>query len=212
MGNAARIKELYTYQDYQKLPEGVRLEILDGVVYDMTPSPTVSHQRVVMRFGTVIYRFFKGKGCTPFIAPLDVVLDDINVVEPDVFVVCDSNKITEANIKGAPDLIVEVLSPSTGVRDRRAKKKLYQNHGVKEYLIASPMEETVERFFLKQDGRYGESELFAWHESFASLLFPELIFDLRVIFEKEDVEYVADPNFPEWLREKLHESGVSETK
>jgi hypothetical protein len=71
------------------------------------------------------------------------------------------------------------------------------------------MEETVERFFLKQDGRYGESELFAWHESFTSLLFPELMFDLRVIFEKEDVvESVADPNVPEWLKEKLNKSRV----
>jgi Uma2 family endonuclease len=213
MGNTVRNIEPYTYQEYQKLPEGVRLEILDGVVYDMAASPSAKHQRVVLNFGEVVNRHFRGKGCTPFIAPMDVVLDDINVVEPDVFIVCDSNKITEANIKGAPDLIVEVLSPSTGVRDRRSKKKLYQNHGVREYLIASPMEETVERFYLKQDGSYGESELFAWHESFASLLFPELMFDLRVIFEKEDVvESVADPNVPEWLKEKLNKAGEPETK
>ncbi|MEI6704993.1 MAG: Uma2 family endonuclease [Deltaproteobacteria bacterium] len=208
MGNVARKIEPYTYQEYQKLREGERLEIIDGVVYDMSPSPTVKHQRIVLAFAAKVHGFFKGKVCTPFVAPMDVVLDDINVVEPDVFVVCDKSKITEANIKGAPDLIVEVLSPSTGVKDRRTKKHLYQTHGVKEYLIVSPMEETVERFYLKDDGRYGESDIFAWHESFASRVFPDLIFDMRVIFEKEDVEYVADPNEPDWIKEKLKESGV----
>jgi len=208
MGNTARKIEPYTYQEYQKLPEGERLEIIDGTVYDMSPSPTVKHQRIVLNLGEVVNRHFRGKECTPFIAPMDIVLDDINVVEPDVFVVCDKSKITEANVKGAPDLIVEVLSPSTGVKDRRTKKHLYQTHRVKEYLIVSPMEETVERFFLKKDGRYGESDIFAWHESFASRIFPDLIFDMRAIFEKEDVEYVADPNEPEWIKEKLKESGV----
>jgi Uma2 family endonuclease len=201
MGNTARKIEPYTYQDYQKLPEGERLEIIDGIVYDMSPSPTVKHQRIVLNFGEVVNRHFRGKECTPFIAPMDVVLDDINVVEPDVFVVCDKSKITEANIKGAPDLIIEVLSPSTGVKDRRTKKHLYQTHGVKEYLIVSPMEETVERFALKEDGRYGESDIFAWHESFASRIFPDLIFDMRMIFEKGDV--VAESHMPEWLAKRL---------
>jgi len=170
-----------------KLPEGERLEILDGVPYDMSPSPSVKHQKVVLNFGEVVNRHFREKECTPFIAPVDVVLDDINVVEPDVFVVCDKSKITDANIKGAPDLIIEVLSPSTGLKDRRTKKQIYQAHGVKEYLIVSPMEETVERFYLKEDVRYGESDIFSWHESFASKMFPDLIFDMRFIFDKEDL-------------------------
>lgn len=208
MANTAQKIAPFTYQDYQKLPEGERLEIIDGVVYDMTPSPTVKHQKIVGNFFGLVHGFFKGKECTPFVAPMDVVLDDINVVEPDVFVVCDKSKITEANIKGAPDLIIEVLSPSNSVKDRRVKKQLYQAHGVREYLIVSPMEETVERFYLKADGRYGESDIFDWHESFASRIFPDLIFNMRVIFDKEDVEYVADPNEPEWHKNMLKEMGV----
>ena len=141
-------------------------------------------------------------------APMDVVLDDINVVEPDVFVVCDKSKITEANIKGAPDLIIEVLSPSTSLKDRREKKWLYGQHGVKEYIIVSPMDETAERFFLETGTKYGESDIFGWHESFASRVFPDLIFELQVIFEKEGVEVVAEPNPPEWIAEKLKQSGV----
>jgi Uma2 family endonuclease len=139
---------------------------------------------------------------------MDVVLDDINVVEPDVFVVCDTSKITDANIKGAPDLIIEVLSPSTSVKDRREKKHIYQQHGVREYIIVNPLDETVERFFLDDSGRYRESDIFGWHDAFASRIFPDLIFSLWVIFEKEDIEYVADTNVPEWLAEKLRLSGV----
>lgn len=195
----ANLKLLYpapfTYQEYEKLPEDVRLEIIDGVVYDMAASPVVKHQKIVIKLATFVERFFSGKPCTPFVAPLDVVLDDINVVEPDIFVVCDESKITEKNIKGAPDLIIEVLSPSNIIKDRRTKKWLYEQHGVKEFIIISPMEESAERYWLV-DGKYGLPELFNWDESFYSKLFPELYFDLRMIFEKENV--VSEPE-PEWV-------------
>jgi hypothetical protein len=79
---------------------------------------------------------------------------------------------------------------------------------VREYIIVNPFDETAERFERGNNGRYGESDIFAWHDSFASRIFPDLIFHLRVIFEKEDVEYVADANVPEWLAEKLKQSGV----
>ncbi|HIJ88431.1 MAG TPA: Uma2 family endonuclease [Desulfuromonadales bacterium] len=187
--------EPYTYQEYEKLPEGVRLEIIDGVVYDMAPSPVVKHQVIVLKLATMFEKFFIGKPCKPFVAPLDVVLDDINVVEPDVFVVCDPEKITEKNIKGAPDLVIEVLSPSNIIKDRRTKKWLYEQHRVQEFIIISPMEESAERYWLV-DGKYGVAELFNWDESFYSKLFPDLYFDLRVIFEKEHV--VSEPD-PAWL-------------
>jgi Uma2 family endonuclease len=190
-----KYSEPYTYQQYEELPEGVRLEIIGGVVYDMTASPLVKHQQIVVNLAALFYQFFKGKPCRPFVAPLDVVLDDINVVEPDVFVVCDQDKITEKNIKGAPDLVIEVLSPSNNVKDRRDKKWLYERHGVREYILISPMEENAERYWLVE-GRYGSPDVFAWNETFASLLFPDLLFDLQDIFEKNDV--VAEPD-PIWL-------------
>jgi Uma2 family endonuclease len=187
--------EPFTYQEYEKLPENVRLEIINGVVYDMAASPPVRHQVIVLKLATMFEKIFSGKPCKPFVAPLDVVLDDINVVEPDVFVVCDPDKITEKNIKGAPDLIIEVLSPSNNIKDRRNKKWLYEGHGVKEFIIISPMEETAERYWLV-DGKYGLPELFNWDESFYSNLFPEMFFDLREHFEKENV--VSEPD-PAWL-------------
>jgi Uma2 family endonuclease len=207
MGSTARKIENYTIHEYQKLPEAERLEIIDGTTYDMSPSPTVKHQIIAGHFFGIARDCFRGKECKPFIAPMDVVLDDINVVQPDVFIVCDRSKITEANIKGAPDLIIEVLSPATSLKDRREKKRIYQDHGVREYIIVSPTDETTERFTLV-DGSYGGADIFGWHDSFASRIFPELIFNMRVIFEKENVEYVADPNVPEWLKEELKRSGV----
>lgn len=187
--------EPYTYQQYEELPEGVRLEIIGGVVYDMAASPNVRHQAITGNIYSIIKVFLRGKPCKPFMAPLDIVLDDINVVEPDVFVVCDQDKITEKNIQGAPDLVIEVLSPSNNVKDRRDKKWLYERHGVREYILISPMEENAERYWLVE-GRYGAPDVFAWNETFASLLFPDLLFDLQDIFEKNDV--VAEPD-PIWL-------------
>jgi Uma2 family endonuclease len=208
VGNTAQRIEPYTYQQYLNSPADERLEIINGTTYDMSPSPTVKHQTIVGHFFGIAREYFRGKECKPFVAPMDVVLDEINVVEPDVFVVCDRSKIGDANIKGAPDLIIEVLSPSTSLKDRREKKNIYQQHGVREYIIVNPLDETAERFHLGEGGRYGESDIFGWHDAFASRIFTELIFHLRIVFEKEDVEYVADPNVPEWLKEKLKLSGV----
>lgn len=187
--------EQFTYEKYSQLTDDQRMEIIDGVVYDMSPSPNVKHQEIVGHVYTHIREHLQGKPCKPFVAPLDIVLDDINVVEPDIFVVCDPDKITEKNIKGAPDLIIEVLSPSNVIKDRRTKKWLYEQHGVKEFIIISPMEESAERYWLI-DGKYGLPELYNWDENFNSKLFPELLFDLRVIFGKENV--VSEPE-PAWV-------------
>jgi Uma2 family endonuclease len=194
--------EQFTYEKYSQLSGGERMEIIAGVVYDMSPSPNVKHQEIVGHVYSLIREHLRGKPCKPFMAPLDIVLDDINIVEPDVFVVCDQDKITDKNIKGAPDLVIEVLSPSNIIKDRRTKKWLYEQHGVKEFIIISPMEESAERYWLV-DGKYGLPELYNWDESFYSNLFPELLFDLRVIFDKQNV--VAEPE-PVWLQE-LRRSG-----
>jgi Uma2 family endonuclease len=197
---SVKYPEPFTYQEYLNLPEGALLEIIDGVVYDMAAAPSTRHQIIAGNLFFALKDCFRGKGCTPFMAPLDVVLDDINVVEPDLFVVCDPAKITERNVSGAPDLIIEVLSPSSSLRDRREKKWLYQRHGVREYLIASPLDETVERYWLEENGAYGVADIFGWDEKLPSRLFPDLIFDLRVVFGKEDV--VAESHVPTWLPEK----------
>lgn len=185
MGSTAkRIDKTYTYADYLTWPDGERWEIIDGDAYDMTPAPSFAHQQVVIKLAAAFVSFFRDKSCVPCVAPFDVVLDDTNVVQPDLLVVCDPGKIAGANIQGAPDLIVEVLSPSTMLKDKREKKALYERFGVKEYLLVHPHDELVERFRLF-DGRYEAADVFNWDETLTSDAFPDLTLNLWEIFGKE---------------------------
>src|SRR5512138_3388422 len=114
MGSPAKgIPQKYTYEDYLTWPDDERWEVIGGEAYAMTPAPTTGHQRISRELGRIVVSFFRGKTCEPFFAPTDVVLDDRNIVQPDMLVVCDPSKVTEKNIQGAPDLVVEILSPST---------------------------------------------------------------------------------------------------
>jgi len=151
----------FTYNDYITWPDDERWELIDGVPYNMSPAPSTIHQIISLNFSYLLKTNLKGGPCMPFMAPTDVVLSDDGVVQPDVFVVCDKNKITKKNIQGPPDLVVEVLSPATKLKDRREKKWLYQKYGVKEYIILDPIEKYVEQFYLRDSGKYGESGIFA---------------------------------------------------
>lgn len=185
MGSPARgINQTYTYADYLTWPDDERWEIIDGEAYAMTPAPTTTHQRIIGNIFTRVDQFFRGKPCVPFIAPTDVVLDDRNIVQPDILVVCEPSKITQKNIQGAPDLVIEILSPSTSVKDRREKKLLYERFGVLEYIIIDPFGEAAERFALIE-GRYAASDIVNWDEVLKSTAFPELHLQLWEVFGKE---------------------------
>ena len=177
-------KEKYSYADYVTWPDGERWEIIGGEAWNMTPAPTTKHQRIVVSLTLVLGAQVEKAGCIPFVSPTDAVLDDHNVVQPDFLVVCDKAKVTPANIRGAPDLIVEVLSPATRIRDMREKRKLYECFGVREYLIFHPEDEMVERFRLVA-GRYEAADIFNWDETMTLDAFPEITFNLRQIFDKE---------------------------
>lgn len=185
---AVKKEKRYTYRDYLTWSEEERWEIIDGVAYNMSPAPKVKHQRVVSNLDRRLGDRVEQKGCRLFIAPTDVVLDEYNVVQPDVFVVCDMDKITGDNIQGAPDLIFEVVSPSTEVKDRREKKDLYERFGVEEYIIVFPEREYVERYCLRE-GKYGASEIFNWDEVLMSPCSFEIETNLWEIFEKEKPEH-----------------------
>jgi Uma2 family endonuclease len=181
---ALQLEQKWTYTDYLTWDDGQRWEIIDGEAYAMSPAPVLRHQVIIGNIFTLFHVFLRGKSCRPFIAPTDVVFDDENVVQPDMVVVCDPNKLAGANIQGAPDLIIEILSPATNLRDRRKKKALYERFGVKEYLIVDPVAETVDRYLLV-DEKYGAPEIFDWSEPLTLHLFPELTLNLWEIFEKE---------------------------
>jgi len=148
----------YTVADYMNWPDEERWELIDGVAYDMSPAPTIKHQNITGSLYSILREQIKGKTCQPFIAPVDVMLSDIDVVQPDVIVVCDPKKITERNIQGAPDWVAEVLSPGTARKDLREKKALFERSGVKEYVVLDPVQAWVQRFVLV-DGVYGSGEI-----------------------------------------------------
>lgn len=149
-------KQKYTLEDYYRLPDEQRVELIDGVFYDMA-APTTMHQIIGAKIFRGIADYIeKKKGrCVPFMAPVDVQLDcdEYTMVQPDVLVVCDRDKIIRRCIYGAPDLIVEVLSPSTRWKDMSLKLRKYQNAGVREYWIVDLEKKRVLVYEFGKNGR-----------------------------------------------------------
>ena len=148
MEAARKLDSYYTYADYCTWGDDERWELIDGAAYAMAPAPSRGHQTISGKLFRQIGDFLDGKPCEVFIAPFDVRLNaggaDDTVVQPDILVVCDESKLKNgAGVIGAPDLIIEVLSPSTERRDRVTKFDLYMRSGVREYWIVDPVSKTV---------------------------------------------------------------------
>ena len=148
---------LYTYADYASWDEDSRCELIDGVIYMMS-SPSRRHQGIIVELSYQLTSFLKGKPCKVFIAPFDVCLStagdkDRTVVQPDVLVVCDKSKLESKRCNGAPDMVIEVLSPSTASKDKVRKLNKYLEAGVKEYWIVDPADRTVSVCLL-ESGNY----------------------------------------------------------
>lgn len=187
MALAQKTKKGFTYADYLTWPDDERWELIDGEAYNMSPAPTVKHQKITGNLYILLSSHPEKRAeCFVGIAPTDVVLSEYNVVQPDVFVVCDEKKITEANIQGAPDLIVEVLSPATALKDKREKKALYEKYGVKEYIIVEPVAQYVERFLFEEGGFYGKCGIFGPKEVLPLVSLKKIDIPLWEIFEVEE--------------------------
>ena len=167
----------WTYSHYAALPEdGQRYEVIDGVLYYMTPAPSVWHQKVALRIARFLSTYVEDAGLGQvFIAPVDVELAPKSVVQPDVFVLLNASlsKITPERIQGAPDLVVEVSSPSTVGYDRRDKQDTYAMAGVPEYWIVDPNAHTVEILTLK-DKVYTSLGFFRDENTLLSPIVPSL--------------------------------------
>lgn len=146
----------FTYRDYINLPESEteRHELLEGELI-MVPSPNEPHQKVSRNLEFIIWEFVKQRKLgMVYDAPIDVVLSKEVVVQPDIIFISEKRKgiITKKNIKGTPDLVIEILSPGTSGKDRTIKHTLYARYGVKEYWIAGPKKENIEIYVLEKEG------------------------------------------------------------
>ena len=159
--------ERFTYRQYRTWPDSERWELIEGQAWSMSPAPRRVHQELVWRFSSLLSSFLKGKPCKAFTAPFDVLLpagdeadDEVDtVVQPDIVVYCDTSKLTEAGARGAPELAVEILSPSTSKKDMNEKFSLYEKRDVREYWAIDPGNKAVQVWRRGRDGRYDAGEL-----------------------------------------------------
>jgi Uma2 family endonuclease len=178
-----KIRPRKTVEDFLKLPEGVRAELIEGEIY-MSPSPKKRHQQTVLRLARLLSDFVESRGQGEiFIAPFDVHLPGGDVVEPDVIFVSRANGgIVRDWIRGTPDLLIEVVSPDNAERDRAIKRDLYARNGVPEYWIVDPEESSVE--VLKRHGAaYEPWGYFEIADTLTSATLTGLTLPVRAIFE-----------------------------
>jgi Uma2 family endonuclease len=182
----------YTYSDYLLWQFSERVELFKGYIHKMSPAPARTHQKVSRKLTRYIDRYFENKTCEFFVAPFDVRLVNYKaskidnqihtVVQPDLCIICDEKKLDEKGCIGAPDLVIEILSPGNSKKEMGVKFDLYQENGVKEYWIVEPSEKTIFIYKL-QHGIYIGLKPCIEGGKITSPLFPDLDFDIEKIFE-----------------------------
>ncbi|MHB8124079.1 MAG: Uma2 family endonuclease [Desulfitobacteriaceae bacterium] len=182
----------YTYADYLIWPEDERWEIIDGIPY-LKAAPAPVHQEILMELSRQIANYLENKPCKVYPAPFCVRLPQgseknekevKNIVEPDISIVCDKSKIDNKGCNGAPDLIIEIISPSSTKKDRVVKFNMYEEAGVKEYWIVEPEQKLVSVFLLQNSERYSRPDMYTDENSVKVSLFPDLIIDLSAVFTR----------------------------
>lgn len=178
----------FTYANYCQWQGDERWELVEGEAYLMSPAPSFRHQEIVAELTTQLVTHLRGKTCRAVASPLDVLLpgegeDDeevTTVVQPDLVVICDPSKIRNFGIRGAPDLVVEVLSPGSTTRDEMLKKDLYQHHGVREYWIVDPQARNIKVYHL-EGSRYKAAQIHRG-AGLRSVVLPSFELDWSLLF------------------------------
>jgi Uma2 family endonuclease len=181
----------YLYRDYKAWPEDERWELIEGVAWNMSPAPSMGHQAISMELSHALRAFLGKSGCRVFAAPFDVLLpekqgqaeDEVsNVVQPDLAVICDPSRLRPFGCLGAPDWVIEILSPYTSRRDMAEKRSLYERHGVREYWIVDPGNKYVHAYRRREDGRYGDPEVFLGAATITSTVCPGFTLAIGELF------------------------------
>jgi Uma2 family endonuclease len=157
----------FTYRQYKTWPDTERWELIDGHAWSMSPAPRPRHQTLLGKLHLEFGTFLRGKPCIVFLAPFDVLIpraeepdDEVDtVVQPDLVVFCERSRVTEKGSRGAPDVAVEILSPSTSKKDLNEKFRLYERSGVREYWVVDPGNRSILVYRRGNDGRFDQGEL-----------------------------------------------------
>ncbi|MBR1743163.1 MAG: Uma2 family endonuclease [Lachnospiraceae bacterium] len=176
-------QEAITLEQYETLPEDRRVEIFENIAYDMA-SPSQIHQTISMELSTILNNYMKRKKgtCRVFSAPFDVKLSDkpLTIVQPDIMVICDKDKLDGKRCNGAPDFIIEIVSPTTPSHDYIRKLYYYEQYGVREYWIVDPRQKTVNVYFFEKN-IIGVS--YPFHATIKVNLYEDLFIDFSEIAE-----------------------------
>jgi Uma2 family endonuclease len=191
------LNKTYSYADYLQWTFQERLELIKGKVFKMTPAPASSHQKISWNISGELYSYLKKKPCQAFSAPFDVKLPSrtavndsqiYTVVQPDICVVCDAHKIDRKGCTGAPDIVIEILSPGNSQKELRNKYEVYEESGVKEYWIVSVQNLSFLRYTLNVEGRYQASRLLTLGDQLTTPILPGFALNLDAVFEGIDPE------------------------
>ena len=208
MNNLAEEKR-YIYSDYIKWDNDIKYELIDGIAYAMA-SPSPEHQAISGELHGQLWQFLKGKTCKIY-AALDVRLNadsfDDTVVQPDLLIVCDKSKINGRSIKGTPDMIIEILSPSNTAHDLKTKFILYQKTGVREYWIADPFTKTIQVYILK-NGKYSKGIIYRDDDIVPVYTLKGCEINLADVFDES--EYSIESGIKPKIIEAMKAKGISE--
>jgi Uma2 family endonuclease len=183
---------IYTYADYLSWRFKEAVELIRGRWLKMS-APSRRHQSISWNLTFTIASHFKNHPCVAYAAPFDVRLPDkrkshianrdiLTVVQPDICIICDLQKLDDKGCIGAPDLVVEILSPGNSTKEMRLKKDLYEENGIREYWIFDPERETVHQFHLTDAGTYSPARIYINEDTLDCVIFPDLHISLAEIF------------------------------
>jgi Uma2 family endonuclease len=185
------LNKKYTYADYLTWLDDKRRELINGFIRMMTPAPRRIHQKISSNLLVEIKQYLKNGKCEVYHAPFDVRLVETdkgdkkieNVVQPDIAVICDLSKLDERGCLGAPDFIIEIVSPSSSKTDLKDKYQLYEKFGVKEYWIVHPDSQAVYQYVLNAKGKYEQHDIYVKEDEISPYILPDLKIDLNYVFE-----------------------------
>lgn len=181
----------YSYANYLNWLFDERLELIKGKIFKMSPAPSRVHQQILTNLFKPIVNFLDGMSCKVYVAPFDVRFpknskadkDIYTVLQPDICVICDKTKLDDRGCLGAPDLVVEILSPGNNKKELLYKYKVYEEFGVKEYWVVSQSDQSILIYTLDNAGKFQPSKIFTLSEEVTSTVLPGFVLKLDDVFE-----------------------------